>query len=111
MKVTRRQFIAGTAALVAACSVSGASGKTFGEKLRDEMEFVLKEHAAEEANESTMNFMEMEIDDWAHEYVVSGKIAAFRVQCYFDERKTRYAVCFVRDSAGKCKVYEASIAS
>lgn len=111
--MTRRQFITGTAALVAACSVSGTAGKTFDEKLRDEMEFVLKEHAAEEANESTMNFMEAEIDDWAHEYLVSGEIAGFKVKCYFDEARTRYAVCFVKYAGGRggSKVFEASFAS
>ncbi len=114
MKMTRRQFMSGAAAFVAAGSVSGAAGKTFDEKLREEMELVLKKHAAEEPNESTMNFMEMELDDWAHEYLVSGKIAGFKAQCYFDETETRYAVCMVKyagDPVGRCKVFEASMPS
>ena len=113
--MTRKQFIIGTAAAaVAACSISWTTEKTFDEKLKEEMEFVLKKHAAEKPNESTMNFMEMELDDWAHEYLVSGKIAGFKVQCYFDETETRYAVCVVRyagDPVGRCKVFEASMPS
>ena len=62
--------------------------KTFEDKLRAEVEDVMKKYACEENNDSTHRFIEAEIDDWAHEYVMSGELDVFKVQCGSNETES-----------------------
>lgn len=55
--------------------------KTFEEELKAEVEDVMKKHVCEENNDSTHRFIEAEIDDWAHIYVMNGELDMFKVQC------------------------------
>lgn len=85
--MTRREFIASVAAFVAVIKTYAkpSQKKTFEEKLKDEVENVLKKHADEENNESTHRVIEAEINDWAHIHVVSGELDMFNVQCGSNE--------------------------
>lgn len=87
---TRRLFIASICAFAVAIKTYAklSQKKTFEEKLKDEVENVLKKHANEENNESTHRFIEAEIDDWAHIHVVSGELDMFNVQCGLHKEKT-----------------------
>ena len=79
---TRRSFIASICAAIAFCKMNvAAKDFAFEEKLKVEVEAVMKKHAHEENNESTHRFIEAEIDDWAHVYVISEEIDAFNVIC------------------------------
>lgn len=111
--MTRKQFLIGMAGVVTSPAVFGAE-KTFDEKLKAEMKHVLMKHAHEEPNQSTMYVMEDELNDWAHEYMVSGQITNFKAICYLDMRYNRHAVCLVRrltDPIGVCKIFEVTLTS
>ena len=86
---TRRLFIASICAFVASHKTYSKSRQnTFEEELKAELEDVMKKHACEENNDSTHRFIEAEIDDWAHEYVMSGKLDMFKVQCGSNETES-----------------------
>ena len=107
--MTRRSFMLELAAVALfGCSYAHQKRKTFEEELKAEVEDMMKKHAYEENNDSTHRFIEAEIDDWAHEYVMSGELDAFKVQCGSDEtgscEKCWVQCMFKKHGAKKAKV-------
>ena len=106
---TRRLFIASICAFaVSHKTYSKSRQNAFEEELKAEVECVLKKHAHEKSNESTCTFIEAEIDDWAHIYVMDGELDMFNVQCGFvdtDAGEERWVQCmFKKHGAEEVKV-------